>query len=294
MGKHLFGGIALALAALACQAEPTQIGVVEQPQCAEIPAERARVMFVEAEGGWRSVNADEHAPVPKVEGLNWTIGFNGKALGRLTLKDTSPGVPRQSDVFFERDKLYKPFGKITQIPNPAHLFEGWCAAPTARPLVIVSKPQVANPAEWKAVEAAADIRHQLYPPLRLVLGRTQVMHCTDGQGKKSLPFVYKETDLIPGRAYRSRSGDMLLSIGLDAQKYGCDGAPGAEWSTHWFFLHQGEIDFIGNEMELVDAGDYAGDGKTEFLFWKSGYDNDGYVLIFDDLRQEVSYMWSYH
>lgn len=294
MVKHLFGGIALALAGLACQAEPTQIGVVEQPQCAEIPAVRARVMFVEAGSGWRAVDSDYNLPLPKVEGLNWTLGLNGKNLGRITLKDPSPGTPKQTDAFFSRDKLYKPYGKIPQQANPMRLFEGWCAAPTARPLVIVSAPHVADPQGWKAFAPGTELRHQLYPALRIAIGRTQVSACLDAEAAKAHPGVVRETDLVLGQAYRSQSGDMLVSVGMSPLPGGCSDPASTAWSTHWFLIRQGVIDFIGNEMELVDAGDYAGDGKTEFLFWKSGYDNDGYVLIFDDLRQEVSYMWSYH
>lgn len=294
MGKHLFGVIVLALAALACQAEPTQIGVVEQPQCAEIPAERARVMFVQTSDGWRAVDSDYNLALPRVEGLNWTLGLNGKNLGRITLKDPAPGTPRLTDPFFARDKLYKPYGKVPLQANPMHLFEGWCAAPSARPLVIVSAPHVADPQQWKAFSPGMELRHQLYPALRIAMGRTQVAACLDTEAVKARPEYVLETDLVLGRAYRSRSGDVLASVAMAPLPNGCDGPSGAAWSTHWFLLRQGVIDFIGNEMELVDAGDYAGDGNTEFLFWKSGYDNDGYVLIFDDLRREVSYMWSYH
>jgi hypothetical protein len=64
--------------------------------------------------------------------------------------------------------------------------------------------------------------------------------------------------------------------------------------TRWFLLHDETVDFIGSGMELVDAGDYDGDGRSELLFWHSGYNLDGYLLVFDDLRQKIEYVWSYH
>ena len=276
-----------------CRAEPAQIGVLEQPQCAESHAERARVMFVEIDGGWRAVDSDSRLPLPKVEGLSWTIGLNSKSLGRVTLKDPNPGVPKLTDGFFSRDKLYRPLGKIPQIANTAQAFEGGCEPPAVRPLVIVSKPHVADPEGWKPVEVGDEYRRLLYQPMRLVLGRTQVLRCTDAAGSKSEPFAFREGDLVAGKAYRAKSGDTLVAVALNPQKNGCDGPPGVEWSAHWFLIRQGEVDFIGSEMELVDIGDYAGSGKTEFLFWKSSYNRDGYVLVFDDLRQETSYLWGY-
>jgi hypothetical protein len=66
------------------------------------------------------------------------------------------------------------------------------------------------------------------------------------------------------------------------------------WLAHWFLLHDAQADLIGTGMELVDAGDYDGDGRSEVLFWKSGYNRDGYLLVFDGLRQKAEYTWSYH
>ena len=46
-------------------------------------------------------------------------------------------------------------------------------------------------------------------------------------------------------------------------------------------------------MELIDAGDYDNDGKSELLFWYSGYNRDGYILIYDDFRKSAEYIWGY-
>jgi hypothetical protein len=51
---------------------------------------------------------------------------------------------------------------------------------------------------------------------------------------------------------------------------------------------------LGSELSLVDAGDYDADGESELLFWYSGYNQDGYTLLFDGLRKQVSYRWKYH
>jgi len=45
---------------------------------------------------------------------------------------------------------------------------------------------------------------------------------------------------------------------------------------------------------LLDVGDYDKDGKSEVLFWSSGYNEDGYVLYYDDFRKKVPFKWHYH
>ncbi len=66
-----------------------------------------------------------------------------------------------------------------------------------------------------------------------------------------------------------------------------------ESARHWFVVRKKGIDFVGRQMELIAAADFDDDGTTEFLFWSSAENADGYVLYFDDLRQRIEYIWNY-
>jgi hypothetical protein len=61
-----------------------------------------------------------------------------------------------------------------------------------------------------------------------------------------------------------------------------------------FLLHDEQVEFTGRGMELVDTGDYDGDGSSERLLLQSGYNRDGYVLVFDGMRQEAEHIWGCH
>jgi hypothetical protein len=50
----------------------------------------------------------------------------------------------------------------------------------------------------------------------------------------------------------------------------------------------------GNELLLIDAGDYDGNGRSELVFRKSSYDYDGYVIYFDDFAKSAEFGWTYH
>ncbi len=52
--------------------------------------------------------------------------------------------------------------------------------------------------------------------------------------------------------------------------------------------------YLGSQLELVDAGDYDGDGQSEVLFWHSAYNEDGYTLFYDQFRKRLDYWWTYH
>lgn len=72
-----------------------------------------------------------------------------------------------------------------------------------------------------------------------------------------------------------------------------DGPPYEAWLVHLFAVTTCAR-FIARGLTLIDAGDYDGDGASELVFWYSGYNSDGYVLLRADLRRRVEYLWSYH
>ena len=45
---------------------------------------------------------------------------------------------------------------------------------------------------------------------------------------------------------------------------------------------------------VIDIGDFAGDGREEALFWLSGYDEDGFVLLYNGFRKSARFAWHYH
>ena len=52
--------------------------------------------------------------------------------------------------------------------------------------------------------------------------------------------------------------------------------------------------YIGSLGSLVDAADYDGDGSADFVFWSSGYNEDGYVLYTNGFKDKVAFVWNYH
>jgi len=286
----------LLLTATVCQAAPALLGVLEQPQCGEAAGMSARVMFVTTPTGWRALRATDHDLLGQVAQQRWSVVLDGGLLGETRLGDPHPiDLGTGGRASFRRDRLFAPVGSVPMRANTTGAFSGWCKPPTQRPLPIMSAGHRPSGAVWRPVAAPRDILRNLYPALRLVLGRTRVSRCRAGaKADQSEPFAFTAGDMKVYGAYRSRSGDHLVAVGLNPERYGCDGPAEAVWSPQWFLLRQGSTDYLGSQMTFVDAGDYANDGHTELLFWKSGYNEDGYVLFYDDLRGEARYTWKYH
>jgi hypothetical protein len=87
---------------------------------------------------------------------------------------------------------------------------------------------------------------------------------------------------------------VLVALGLDAKLNGCDGPPGDRWARHWFLVVGDRVQHLNSSMTLVDAGDYDSDGRSEVVFWYSGYNKDGYVLFSGGFEKRTEHLWSYH
>jgi hypothetical protein len=286
--------LAVSLSALAD--DGLVVGVLDMPQCTKETKASARLLFAKEDSRWVALNNEYEFPKGlNLTQFNWTIAFDGRNLGNLELRDPSPSHPMLKDWYYGRDKLYEPVNreKVPSVKNQAKMFAGWCQAPADRPLVLVSRPNFSDPEGWKSFSPDQAYKRRLYMALRLRIGRFDAIHCV-GSEERPEPWDFTPEDLVLYKSYRSASGRELVSIGIDPEKIGCDLLGEPQWSNNWFLIENGKVDFLGTQMELVDAGDYDKDGHSELLFWFSGYNRDGYVLAYDQLRRKAEYIWSYH
>ena len=275
------------------------IGVLEQPQsCGEKKTLSARVLFYKDGDKWRSLGVSAGS-LPstnwKIKSIKWTVAYDSKNIGNIYIEEPIENKKYINDWYYHRDKLLKITSPSPpEIRNNSNSFSGWCSTPDIRPLVIVSKPNFNDPEKWKPINPSSKIKETLYPFLKVSVGRTNSIRCEYEPNYHSVPYDFKPQEIVLYKSYHSSINKDLVSIGLDLKKINCDGPPSPEWLSTWFLINGNDIDFIGREMELIDVGDYDGDGKPEFLFWYSGYDNDGYIIMYNDFREKTEYLWGYH
>lgn len=159
-----------------------------------------------------------------------------------------------------------------------------------RPLVAISKPNFTDPDHWKSSVLAAvraNFRRE-FP---------KVKTCTDEQNPIIQDRKYKNSDLQVTRAYGSNRGSFLVETDLklgDCDEYIDD--RNDPFADQWFYVSK-DLTFrrLGGFLELLDAGDYDGDGKSEVIFFLTQPgDTDGYVLFYDDFKKQVENTWTYH
>lgn len=111
---------------------------------------------------------------------------------------------------------------------------------------------------------------------------------------------------MPG--WCSRSGELLLNFWVDPRLLvNCDIRSNPRIDVWLFRGPGGDFRALPDQvwsdretanfppgLELVDTGDFAGDGGEEAVFFFSGYNFDGYILYYDNFRKAVRFGWNYH
>lgn len=231
--------------------------------------------------------------------IDWLIAFDGKSLGKLASR---PGAPSAFD--FKADShvpLARPEQSLRS-GRPSTAFSGWQNALSYRPLVLVSGGKVEDPDQWKRWQPTPDELIALRKSFRAA--HPKVINCD--KDENPLPagaWRYNDGQISVAGAYRSRNGEAFVSMWLSGGECGVNDGPFV--SKPFLFQPNKPLVAIrlpsrngGSEeplsLVLVDAGDYDGDGKSELLFFVSGYNEDGYALLYDSLRKSVLDTWSYH
>lgn len=184
-------------------------------------------------------------------------------------------------------------------------YSGWLAKPKYRPLVVIPGGVNLKPLQWDSVELSNIERKNIIGSYRKLVGDTIRICSLNEQISDSLIFyTYSDNDIIISSCYSIQQKIKIVSLQLNTVLNHCDGPPNKEWSTYWFMIDSvGEIFHFGlthsrisdyEIMKLVDMGDFNGDGKIEALFWRERYNEDGYVLFFNDFKCSVNCLWNYH
>jgi hypothetical protein len=125
-----------------------------------------------------------------------------------------------------------------------------------------------------------------------------------------IALKWKDAHLRVTQRYVNRGGRSIARVDLspaywaDCRKAGGgDGDAPILQPEFWVATSAGRVTTIhlfkskGHayaKLQLLEFGDFDGDGKTEALFFLSGYNDDGYVLLYEDMTRSAKFTWGYH
>ena len=283
----------------ALSAQRVIVGMLDHAPCQTQPGLAVRMLFVKDSAAWRAISSRDLINAAMVPST-WTIAFDGKDRGILRTQQSmrTPG----NTTLFRRDYLLTLMG--TQVPfsvsarpsgtaagdTVASAFGGWCEHGPSRPLVVVSTSHTADPDRWRPLALTPA---ELSRVLAAFKPHADSAEYCPSRRDIAAPLQMRAEHIEVVSSYGDVRGRRLIAVRLKPLLRMCDGPRDAAWLVHWFAVTT-SARFIGRGLTLIDAGDYDGDGASELVFWYSGYNNDGYVLLRADLSRRVEYLWSYH
>ena len=251
-----------------------------------------RVVFEKNGGEWRAFPSDcsdvkclELSVTEYPSEGDWTIAFNGQALGRVTSR--AEKVAYYCDIGLQN---IVSTGSIPTIGTRSDEFATWASNSLYRPLIAVSQPNVNDPEHWKPTQVSSALIIQLHRQFRQKYSTL----CTFDKDENKKAFNYRDDDITLGKAYESNKDWILAELHLkDAVT--CNAEFPLVGIDCWFIVDpRRKIRALDVEGRLVDAGDYDNDGTSELVFQTDGYNRNGYVMFYDDFKKNISFEFSYH
>jgi hypothetical protein len=244
-----------------------------------------RPAFESSSVGWKLV---DESSLPAH--MNWTVAFDGKNLGSV---ETEAGSKKGLTLF---QKILTPASAIPVMGSASQQFAGLMAfgpGMVRRPLIAVSKPHFHDPDGWKRTKVPDEIAGLVRTAFRREY--PHVNRCKDEEVVKR-DWRFPDAALVFPVAYSSNKHSFLVNASLQAGDCGWVDQADDPLSDPWFFVTaDGTVRRIGSFMELVDAGDYDNDGKSEVVFLLSqGENTDGFVLFDASFEKPTSLLWHYH
>jgi hypothetical protein len=252
-----------------------------------------RPLFEKRQDDWKS--STNHP-----EEIQWTIAFDGRNAGSIRSQPNPNKTPLNTDTHVP---IPQP-GQSLTLGKPSEDFSGWESTLFNRPLVLVSNGGFKDPDGWKPHELTKDQTKQVISAFRAEYPK--VLNCNENEEPLPGPWPYNNTDIKTTKSYLSNKGDMLVGAFLEGGKCGINDGPfqlqlflvkpdkSAAHLTVGSRKRRTDSDTDKLSLILVDAGDYDGDGKSEVVFFVTGYNEDGYAIFYDSFRKNVSMTWSNH
>lgn len=245
-----------------------------------------RPVFAFKKGVWHRISNDEKNNFPSY----WNIQYDGHVLGQVNVKINDNSVSEDSSL----QKMEQNLSPKFLIEKNRDKFENWSGVPKYRPLLATrGKRKIASTGIVEG-KIPQKIKGSVLKEFRKIV--PSFVLCGSQESNKVLnkKKKYDDRDLKLDTVIKIGKENYLVGVILDKKLNLCDGPPESMWFVHWFHIQNGrDINFLGSGMYPVDKID-SESLLTPWVFSVSGYNQDGYILFFDNFQKSVSINWKYH
>jgi len=238
-------------------------------------------------------------PLPSAP-FDWTAVLHGKTLGKVH----TVGILNSE---WCRDKGLLKLAPDQQLPEAGRRtkeFAGWMYRAVKRPLVLVTKDCFKDGEGWRPVQWGGAVPQEFLRAFR------KYVILEEDTDTKTVNLTFQDSDLETCNVYQSRFGDTVAEVRFREDSelfrrltagpylYKVKGASSLSLNPNsfWFGKSGGESQprYLGDEMALLDIGDFDRNGRSELVFFFSRENEDGYLIAWNRLKEATVFSWHYH
>ncbi len=292
-------------AAIAAGEPPLYVGVLEDGQAFPgyhqfpiLSAEpHVRIAFRKQGADWLPMDTNyadptalEVANATYPSAVDWTVVFDGKAIGHISSRNPGP-LHWFADLGVQI--ITTDLTNIPKISAGARQFEYTMGAAGSRPLLVVSRPNFLDPQHWRPTTLSAAEKALAIEALRKIVPR--MPRCEQPETQETM-VPYADNEIIFIKAYRSAANEVFFGERLDGKRSICGWFDDQHFFDYWFVLTAGHgLRPLGHGLMPMEAADLDNSGKSQWIFHSlRGEDSEGYELYYDDFSRLASFHWSEH
>ncbi len=277
---------------------PVTVGVLEdRPGATNAEAARfvIRAVFRKEKEGWTSLEPEcadtsclASMPADFPASVDWTVIHHGRSQGSV-LASTPPAWRPYADVGSQ--ELAVGLTPPT-VGERSMEFAGNNGVPIYRPLLAVSAPVGADADSWQATPVPAKAAAAVKVAFRGLFAN--VGSCATAEPGEARPVTYQDADIVISGGAASATGWSVATANL--QGYRCDGpADDTAFAPHTFAISPaGDARYLGEGLQLLDASDFDGNGRSEVVFMITNTNRGGYDLRYNDFAGQAVFAFNYH
>lgn len=234
---------------------------------------------------------------------NFNVYYGNQFLSSLEIGDSIAGPSHFMNTCFS----IKNSMNIPQIPDYRSQFEDWAVRTKYRPLVASSTKQINSYQKDYFFNSRKSSGEEFLFYSHYFRKKLLTTECLDTL-VKTIVFDYEDAwtfndsiNVYKASLLFQRDILPLMPGTLGVSKEICDSlykftSMNDEYPFYDFLLIEinDSINYFNLPVELMDIGDYNNDGELEWIFKKIGYNNDGYVLFYNNFQNYVELDWHYH
>ncbi len=170
-----------------------------------------------------------------------------------------------------------------------HSYVGWSSAFTYLPQILTTREIPLARLDYNLAIISTDMKRELISRIKPLLEQNPLCDAESNPRNQLDEKAFRIKESYQNGA----AAEVRYVIALEPVEVSKVCGPDPIVSL-WFYIARDRMELVGTNLELIGHTNLNDQYDDEWVFWYSGYNQDGYILFSEDFRQQAKFLWQYH